>query len=77
MDEEQERRIRERSYAIWEARGRPEGKELEHWLEAERELLDQSVAGEEDPLAGIDEEPPGAFRDAFSPEAAGGKPRQP
>jgi hypothetical protein len=33
-----EHRIRERAYAIWEAEGRPEGKEVEHWLRAEAEV---------------------------------------
>jgi hypothetical protein len=31
-------RIRERAYTIWEARGRPHGRDLEHWLLAEMEL---------------------------------------
>jgi hypothetical protein len=30
--------IRERSYQIWEHEGRPEGRHLEHWLQAEHEL---------------------------------------
>ena len=29
-----ERDIRKRAYAIWEAEGRPLGRELEHWLRA-------------------------------------------
>lgn len=33
-----EEAIRERSYTIWERQGRPEGKALEHWLEAKAEL---------------------------------------
>ena len=33
------RRIRERSYQIWEQEGRPAGRHLDHWLRAERELL--------------------------------------
>ncbi|MGE5504905.1 MAG: DUF2934 domain-containing protein [Actinomycetota bacterium] len=31
-------RIRERAYFIWESRGRPHGRDLEHWLVAEMEL---------------------------------------
>ena len=31
-------RIRERAYEIWEQEGRPEGREQEHWREAERQL---------------------------------------
>jgi hypothetical protein len=30
--------ISERAHAIWEERGRPDGRELEHWLDAERQL---------------------------------------
>jgi hypothetical protein len=56
MDPELRRRIEERAYALWEANGRPEGRALDHWLQAEQEIVNQSVAGEEDPLAGIDQE---------------------
>jgi hypothetical protein len=38
MDSDRERRVRERAYAIWEREGRPQGREAEHWLEAEREI---------------------------------------
>jgi hypothetical protein len=30
--------ISERAYSIWESEGRPDGKALNHWLQAEREL---------------------------------------
>jgi hypothetical protein len=56
MDEELRRRIEERAHALWEAAGRPEGRALDYWLQAERELADQSIAGEEDPLAALDDE---------------------
>jgi hypothetical protein len=56
MDPELRHRIEERAYALWEANGRPEGRALDHWLQAEQEIVNQSVAGEEDPLAGIDQE---------------------
>jgi hypothetical protein len=36
-------RIRERSYQIWEQEGRPEGQDLDHWLQAERELAGEST----------------------------------
>jgi hypothetical protein len=42
-------RIRERAHQIWEEQGRPEGRELEHWHEAERQLhegLDAEIAHE-------------------------------
>jgi Protein of unknown function (DUF2934) len=31
-------RIERRAYELWEAEGRPQGRELEHWLRAEAEL---------------------------------------
>jgi hypothetical protein len=31
-------KIAERARRIWEEQGRPEGRDLEHWLEAERQL---------------------------------------
>ena len=31
-------RVRERAYKIWEENGRPDGREIEHWLHAERDL---------------------------------------
>jgi Protein of unknown function (DUF2934) len=37
------RRIRERSYQIWEQEGRPEGRHLDPWLQAEHELVAQSA----------------------------------
>jgi len=36
-------RIRERSYQIWEQEGRPEGRDLDHWLQAERELASETT----------------------------------
>jgi hypothetical protein len=32
--------IRERAYAIWEQEGRPEGRELDHWIRAIREVAE-------------------------------------
>lgn len=45
------RRIRERAYELWEKEGRPTGRALDHWLEAERRErtavpTDQSNEGE-------------------------------
>jgi hypothetical protein len=31
--------IRDRAYYIWEAKGRPQGREMEIWLEAEKDVL--------------------------------------
>ena len=36
-----EQRVRERAYQIWEGAGRPEGKAVEHWLQAEAEIAAQ------------------------------------
>jgi hypothetical protein len=33
-----EQAIRERAYAIWEEEGRPEGRDVDHWLPAEAEI---------------------------------------
>jgi hypothetical protein len=56
MSPELRDRIEQRAYALWEADGQPEGRALDYWLQAEQELVTQSIAGEEDPLAGIDQE---------------------
>ena len=34
----EETRTRERAYATWEREGRPHGRALDHWLQAEAEL---------------------------------------
>ncbi len=31
-------KIAERAYQIWQANGRPDGQDQEHWFQAEREL---------------------------------------
>jgi Protein of unknown function (DUF2934) len=36
-------RIRERSYQLWEQEGRPAGRHLDHWLQAEQELVAKNV----------------------------------
>jgi len=37
--------ISRRAYEIWEQEGRPEGRDLQHWLQAEQELSTQSPGG--------------------------------
>jgi hypothetical protein len=39
----EEEPIRERAYAIWEEEGRPEGRQLDHWLRAAAEINQSSV----------------------------------
>jgi hypothetical protein len=46
MDPELRHRIEERAYALWEANGRPEGRDLDYWLQAEQEIVNYSMAGE-------------------------------
>jgi Protein of unknown function (DUF2934) len=38
MSEQKEQAIRERAYALWEQDGRPEGRSLAHWSQAEAEI---------------------------------------
>ncbi len=42
MDEKRQR-ISEKAYFQWEREGRPEGREQDHWLQAEGELGRQEV----------------------------------
>jgi Protein of unknown function (DUF2934) len=32
-------RVRRRAYELWESEGRPAGREYDHWLQAEREVV--------------------------------------
>jgi hypothetical protein len=36
--------IRERAYWLWEEEGRPEGRELDHWYRASREIAGRAAA---------------------------------
>jgi hypothetical protein len=38
-DSDREARIRQRAFDMWQAEGMPEGREKEHWIAAEREVL--------------------------------------
>jgi len=38
-----ERKVRSRAQQIYETRGQVEGKELEHWFQAESEVLENSI----------------------------------
>ena len=42
MQSDRGQAIRERAYALWEEDGRPDGKELEHWLRAQTEVAEKS-----------------------------------
>jgi hypothetical protein len=39
-----EERIRTRAYELWEGEGRPEGREIDHWLQAAQELVEERSA---------------------------------
>ena len=56
--EEMKRRIEERARELWEADGRPEGRDMEYWIKAEEELAPHSVTGEEDPMEALDHDVP-------------------
>jgi hypothetical protein len=47
--------IQSRAHEIWEAEGKPEGKHQEHWLAAQREVLEEvdrsGATGPTDPVA--------------------------
>jgi hypothetical protein len=43
MSDEREPAIRQRAYAIWEQEGRPDGKSLAHWLQAETEIRAEKI----------------------------------
>jgi hypothetical protein len=45
MTAEEERRIRERAYSIWEQEGRPHGRDVDHRLRAEPEIAAEGTRG--------------------------------
>ncbi|WP_236024882.1 DUF2934 domain-containing protein [Arenibaculum pallidiluteum] len=47
---EREAMIRQRAHLLWEAEGRPQGRDVAHWLHAEREL---SAGGRQRPAPAI------------------------
>jgi Protein of unknown function (DUF2934) len=42
MDSNQQTRIREAAYFIWKSENKPDGKELDHWLRAERNMRSEN-----------------------------------
>ena len=55
--------IRERARELWEADGRPEGRALDHWLRAEREVradAETAIGGLRVPMRRPEFEPAGA-----------------
>ena len=76
--------IAERAYQLWIDRGRPQGSEIEDWLEAERQLaamgdaiddsLDETFPASDPPSSHMPDLPPSNAEDKWS--ASGGKPRR-
>lgn len=48
MDTAREDTIRKRAHQIWESEGHPDGRDREHWEEAEREMADGRLNGPPD-----------------------------
>ena len=80
---DEKQRIRERAYELWEREGHPQGRHLEHWVQAERETqsgsagLDRAGEGEPGPLGESGRQPGGvSAQSSGGPEsgfgAAGG-----
>ena len=69
--------IRQRAYEIWEQSGRPDGLDLEHWAEAERQLLDAApeIAASDPVIPETRNSPDKAVADEDAAPAA--TPRQP
>jgi len=43
LELDKETLIRDRAYAIWEASGRPIGRDQDHWYQAAKEITDQTI----------------------------------
>ena len=73
MNEELHRLVEQRAFALWEDADRPDGRELEFWLQAEQEISPQEAAGGSDPYISPDDLDQGEFRmrEHFSDEIAG------
>ena len=56
-----EERIRRRAHAIWERKGRPEGRQQEHWAQARREIEAEERTAP--PRAAVDASPTPAAPD--------------
>ena len=55
--------IRARAHAIWEEEGRPDGKHLEHWLQAKRLIAAEGLRGAAGVLVTHPETAPPAMND--------------
>jgi hypothetical protein len=48
VSDDRDARLRIRAYEIWQERGSPDGRAVEHWLEAERQLRGEEPARSSD-----------------------------
>lgn len=72
MSDDRSGQIRDRAYRIWQDEGEPEGRDQEHWAQAERDISEGL-----DPTAGTDTDataPLIASASADEPAEAGVKP---
>ena len=67
-----EQRVREAAHAIWEAEGRPHGRDAEHWRRAEEQMAAAPPPGKQ-----AAKQPAGKQEPAGKPDAASKKPRAP
>lgn len=61
--------VRGRAYAIWETEGKPEGRDLDHWLQAERESAGVIPPPEDGPVPETEDEAEQAAKPGRSAEA--------
>lgn len=55
MSKLSEEQIRTRAHQLWEVAGKPEGREQDFWLEAERELSQESTNNPDEKSSGFTE----------------------
>jgi hypothetical protein len=65
--------ISARAYSIWEREGRPDGRALNHWLQAEAELIGTSRVEDALALAASDPEPVATVRTVAAESRGAGK----
>lgn len=53
-----EDRIRQRAYELWEAEGRPDGRDADHWERARRQVMEQDGEGAAIKTGAATEAPP-------------------
>ncbi|WP_337996093.1 DUF2934 domain-containing protein [Oleispirillum naphthae] len=76
MTEHTELKIRNRAYALWQEHGCEPGKDMDFWLQAEREILDFAPSAAPEPAA----KPKAPAKAAAKPKApakAAAKPKAP